>query len=122
MRQDEDFPETVSHARSIIEKIEDRRARKEPVLKRVTTPIRYVARRYAMSGGKAAATTLDAKLEAAFLAGATWTFEDGSEEQEAEAQLLVEEIYGSGKMEDWQLQNVRNGLRALADHRKALKR
>lgn len=59
--------------------------------------------------------TAEEKLEAAYIAGASrWP---DREDLEAEAKLIVAEVYGPGEPEGWQLDNARAALFAIAERR-----
>lgn len=62
------------------------------------------------SGGMQPVKSVGKRLEAAYLAGATRELGD------AEARILVEELYGPGEPAEWQLSNAQSALSALRAH------
>jgi len=102
-----DTAATVSHAHSILGKLEAKRARREAG----GTRLELEAQRYAqqVEGGK--------KVEAAYLAGASRELD--SQGRAEDAQILIEELYGPGEPEGWQLDNARSALARLAERRTA---
>ena len=63
-------------------------------------------------GGMQPVLTVGEKVEAAYIAGATRKLDDA--EQETAARILVEELYGPGAPEGWQLDNAYAALRRIS--------
>lgn len=59
--------------------------------------------------------TAGEELEAAYIAGAARWPE--KEDMAAEARIIVAEVYGPGEPEEWQLDNARAALFAIAERR-----
>jgi len=107
-----DSPKTVSHARSIINKIESMDRRE---LAARAGGIGVEAKSYATATAPISLVSLKEKLRRAYIAGATRL--TSPDELQAQARILVEEFYGPGEPDERQLESALRALKRIEELR-----